>query len=54
MAETAGITFEYPANAKRSMQDFVKRAVEMLDSSQNAGCDTSLSKSLKDGDAHSA
>jgi hypothetical protein len=48
------IAFEYPANAKRSMQDFVRRAVEMLDSSQNAGCDTPLSKSPKDGDAHSA
>ena len=48
------IAFEYPANAKRSMQDFVRRAVEMLDSSQNEGCDTPLSKSPKDSDAHSA
>ena len=48
------IAFEYPANAKRSMQDFVRRAVEMLDSTQNEGCDTPLSKSLKDSDAHSA
>jgi hypothetical protein len=48
------IAFEYPANAKRSMQDFVRRAVEMLDSSQNEGCDTPLSKSADDGDARSA
>ena len=48
------IAFEFPANAKRSMQDFVRRAVEMLDSTQNEGCDTPLSKSLKDSDAHSA
>jgi len=48
------IAFEYPANAKRSMQDFIRRAVGMLDSSQNEGCDTPLSKSPKDGDAHSA
>jgi hypothetical protein len=48
------IAFEYPANAKRSMQDFIRRAVEMLDSSQNEGCDTPLSKSPKDGDAQSA
>ena len=48
------IAFEYPANAKRRLQDVIRRAVEMLDSSQNKGCDTPLSKSLKDGDAHSA
>ena len=48
------IAFEYLANAKRSMQDFVRRAVEMLDSGQNEGCDTPLSQSPKDGDAHSA
>jgi len=48
------IAFEYSANAKRSMQDFVRRAVEMLDSSQNEGCDTPLSKSPKDSDVHSA
>jgi len=48
------VAFEYPANAKRSMQDFVRRAVDILDSSQNAGCDTPLSKSLKDRDGHSA
>ena len=36
------------------MQDFIRRAVEMLDTSQNEGCDTPLSKSPKDGDAHSA
>ena len=48
------IAFEYPANAKRSMQDVIRRAVEMLDSSQNTGCDTQLSKSPKDCDAHSA
>jgi len=48
------IAFEYPANAKRSMQDFVRRAVEMLDSSQNAGCDTPLSKPANDSEPHSA
>jgi hypothetical protein len=48
------IAFECPANTKRSMQDFIRRAVEMLDSSQNVGCDTPLSKSPKNGDPHSA
>jgi hypothetical protein len=47
------IAFEYPATAKRSMQDFIRRAVEMLDTSQNAGCDTPLSKTPTDG-PHSA
>jgi hypothetical protein len=38
------IAFEYPGNAKRNMQDFIRRAVEMLDGSQNDGCDTPLTK----------
>ncbi len=48
------IAFEYPANAKRSMQDFVRRAVDELDRGQNAGCDTPLSKPANDGDTRSA
>jgi hypothetical protein len=47
------IALEYPANAKRSMQDFVRRVVNELDSGQNEGCDTPLSRSANDGDAHS-
>src|SRR5215470_5161997 len=41
------IAFEFPASAKRSMQDFIKRAVEKLNSGQNEGCDAPLSKSSK-------
>jgi hypothetical protein len=48
------IAFEFPANTKRSMQDFIKRAVEYLNSGQNEGCDMPLSKSAKDGEPHSA
>jgi hypothetical protein len=48
------IAFEYPANAKRNMQDFVRRAVDELDRGENAGCDTPLSNSANDGDAQSA
>jgi hypothetical protein len=43
------IAFEYPANAKRSMQDVIRRAVEMLDSSQNTGCDTHFPSLLRTG-----
>jgi hypothetical protein len=31
------IAFEYPTNANRSMQGFIRRAVEMLDSGQECG-----------------
>jgi len=48
------IAFEFPANAKRGMQDFIKRAVEKLNSGQNEGCDTPLSKPANDGEPHSA
>jgi hypothetical protein len=48
------IAFEFPANAKRSMQDFIKRAVEKLNSGQNEGCDTPLSKPANDSEPHSA
>jgi hypothetical protein len=48
------IAFEFPANAKRSMQDFIKRAVEKLTAGQNEGCDTPLSKPANDGESHSA
>jgi hypothetical protein len=48
------IAFEYPANAKRSMQDFIKHAAEVLDSGTNEGCDTPLSKPADDGESHSA
>ena len=48
------IAFEYPPNARRSMQDFIRRAVEMIDSTPNEGCDTPLSKSPKDGNSRSA
>lgn len=48
------IAFEFPANAKSSMQDFIKRAVEKLNSGQNEGCDTPLSKPANDGEPHSA
>jgi hypothetical protein len=39
--------------AKRSMQDFIKRAVEKLNSGQNEGCDTPLSKPASDSEPHS-
>jgi hypothetical protein len=48
------IAFEFPASAKRSMQDFIKRAVKKLNSGQNEGCDTPLSKPANDGEPHSA
>jgi hypothetical protein len=48
------IAFEFPASAKRSMQDFIKRAVEKLNSGQNEGCDSPLSKPANDGERHSA
>jgi hypothetical protein len=48
------IAFEFPANAKRSMQDFIKRAVEKLNGGQNEGCDTQLSKPANDSEPHSA
>jgi len=47
------IAFEFAANAKRSMQEFIKRAVEKLNSGQNEGCDTPLSKPANDGEPHS-
>ena len=47
------IAFEFAANAKRSMQDFIKRAVEKLNSGQNEGCDTPLSKPANDSEPHS-
>jgi len=48
------IAFEFPANSKRSMQDFIKRAVEKLNSGQNEGCDTPLSKPGNDSEPLSA
>ncbi len=48
------IAFDYPISARRSMQDFIKRAVEKLDSGENEGCATPLSKPAKDGDTQSA
>ncbi|MGC2077701.1 MAG: hypothetical protein WA728_17060 [Xanthobacteraceae bacterium] len=48
------IAFEYPANAKRSMQDFIRRAVERLKNGTNEGCDTPLSKPADNGEKHSA
>src|SRR5262249_26630489 len=48
------IAFEFPASARRSMQDFITRAVEKLDSGQNQGCDTPLSKAANDGEPRSA
>ena len=48
------IAFEFPASAKRSMQDFIKRAIEKLNSGQNEGCDTPLSKPANDSEQHSA
>ena len=48
------IAFEFPASAKRSMQDFIKRAVEKLNSGQNEGCDALLSKPANDGEPRSA
>ena len=48
------IAFEFPANAKRSMQDFINHAVEKLSSGQNEGCDTPLSKPANDSEPHSA
>ena len=47
------IAFEFPASAKRGMGDFNKRAVEKLNSGQNEGCDTPLSKTANDGELHS-
>ena len=47
------IAFEFPASAKRGMRDFNKRAVEKLNSGQNEGCDTPLSKTANDGELHS-
>jgi len=47
------IAFEFPANAKRGMQDFIKRAVEKLNGGQNEGCDTPLSKPANDSEPHS-
>jgi hypothetical protein len=37
------IAFEYPATAKRSMEEFVKRAAEVVRASDNYGCDTPVS-----------
>ena len=48
------IAFEFPAGAKRTMQDFIKRAVEKLNSGQNEGCDTPFSKPANDDEPHSA
>jgi hypothetical protein len=48
------IAFEFPASEKRGMQDFIKRAVEKLNSGQDEGCDTPLSKPANDGEPHSA
>jgi hypothetical protein len=36
------------------MQDFIKRAIEKLNSGQNEGCDTPLSKPANDSEQHSA
>jgi len=48
------IAFEFPAGAKRTMQDFIERAVEKLNSGQNEGCDTPFSKPANDDEPHSA
>ena len=48
------IAFEFPASAKRSMQDFIKRAIEKLNSGQSEGCDTPLSKPANDSEQNSA
>jgi len=37
------VAFEYPASAKRSMEDFVNRAAEGLDETRDRGCDTPVS-----------
>ena len=39
------VAFEYPAHAKRSMDEFVIRAARALDSSVNDGCEPALSSS---------
>ena len=37
------IAFEYPSNAKGSMTDFIRRAAQALEATQNAGCDIPVS-----------
>jgi hypothetical protein len=37
------VDFEYPASAKRKMDEFIKRASEVVHLSQNHGCDTPVS-----------
>jgi hypothetical protein len=37
------IAFEYPSSAKGSMTDFVRRAAQALETTQNAGCDIPVS-----------
>jgi hypothetical protein len=37
------VAFEYPAAAKRSMDEFVNRAAEAVHDSQNDGCDEAIS-----------
>ena len=37
------IAFEYPSNVKGSMTDFVRRATEAVEATQNSGCDIAVS-----------
>ena len=37
------IAFEYPSNAKGGMTDFIRRAAQALEATQNAGCDIPVS-----------
>ena len=37
------IAFEYPSNAKGSMTNFIRRAAQALEATQNAGCDIPVS-----------
>jgi hypothetical protein len=37
------IAFEYPSSAKGSMTDFVRRATQALEATQNVGCDIPVS-----------
>ena len=37
------IAFEYPSNAKLSMTNFIRRAAQALEATQNAGCDVPVS-----------
>jgi hypothetical protein len=37
------IAFEYPRNARGNMTDFIRRAAEAVEATQNSGCDIPVS-----------